>query len=551
MNAGANGDPTRRIVACVTDALRLGVDTQQLVGAAALYGLSDALVESSVESQRSTAERQGAEPEGPDRASLGAWYTPSALARGLVSLALEVSDREPNRVLDPTCGAGAFLVEAASALARSGLSAEDSVNRLEGFDIDPVALFVCHVNVANWCLRNGGPWLAPSLEQLDVVHGDFSVARVGEVDLVVGNPPFLSQLRKRTARSAKQRADVGPLGYADSSSIVLQRSVELLACEGVAALVMPRSFLSARDSAAIRSRIEASASLVAAWFDPAPMFEAAVRVFAPVLKKSDHGSGTVLLAGGDEVEVGDEVDFAGWSELSADAAGVPRLASRRTNGGVLGDLADVRADFRDWFYELAEAVVEAESDRLGDDEIGVLTSGAIDPNRCSWGERPIRLGGRRFERPVVQRKWLAQRRDAELRLQPKIVVANQTRVIEAFVDRDGRWVGNTPTIQVSPFDRSRIWSIAAVLGSPHASVQLMRRSSGNALSPKAMRLTARSVADLCLPADAGAWHEAAAMLEDGSDLFEVAGVMNAAYGLDPDDAIYRWWWSSARSRGFN
>ena len=98
------------------------------------------------------------------------------------------------------------------------------------------------------------------------------------------------------------------------------------------------------------------------------------------------------------------------------------------------------------------------------------------------------------------------------------------------------------------FHDEDLWRLAAVLASPHATVEAMRRSSGNALSPTAMRLSARLVADLALPADLDAWDEAAQAMCDGEPLTVVAEAMCDAYGIDSSDPIVSWWMGRAGKR---
>ena len=102
----------------------------------------------------------------------------------------------------------------------------------------------------------------------------------------------------------------------------------------------------------------------------------------------------------------------------------------------LGDIATFRADFRDQYYGLVGAV--------GDDVDGppLVTSGLIDPGVCHWGSRPVRFAHHRYDAPRVDLARLSPEmlRWATQRLVPKILVANQTRVIEAVVDREGAWL---------------------------------------------------------------------------------------------------------------
>ena len=90
-----------------------------------------------------------------ERRRLGEYYTPYWLARVMVREL--VTDPLRQRVLDPACGSGTFLVEAVThfldAASRDGLGAKETVDRLRvsvvGIDVHPVAI---HLARAAWIL---------------------------------------------------------------------------------------------------------------------------------------------------------------------------------------------------------------------------------------------------------------------------------------------------------------------------------------------------------------------------------------------------------------
>ena len=90
-----------------------------------------------------------------DRRRLGEYYTPAWLARDMIREL--VTDPLNQRVLDPACGSGTFLVEAVNHFMehaeRSGLAGEELLDRLHdavtGIDVHPVAV---HLARAAWTL---------------------------------------------------------------------------------------------------------------------------------------------------------------------------------------------------------------------------------------------------------------------------------------------------------------------------------------------------------------------------------------------------------------
>ena len=144
----------------------------------------------------------------------------------------------------------------------------------------------------------------------------------------------------------------------------------------------------------------------------------------------------------------------------------------------------------------------------------LVTSGLVDWVGCGWGTRQVRYARRRWEAPVVDLDRLsgappvAQRWVARYRA-PKLVVASQTRVVEAAVDPAGDWVPSVPALAVVPHDPDDLWRLAAALLAPAASAWLAHRSGGTALDGRAIKVAKPDLAALPLPGDPTAWDAAA------------------------------------------
>jgi hypothetical protein len=148
--------------------------------------------------------------------------------------------------------------------------------------------------------------------------------------------------------------------------------------------------------------------------------------------------------------------------------------------------------------------------------------------------RPVvDLAALRAEAPDLAR-WVDARR------QPKILVATQTRVIEAVADRTGVLVPSVPVISVEPFDLADVSRIAAALTAPPASAWAFRETAGTARSADAVKLAARQVLAVPLPTIDASWHAATAAL-DAHELAAFASAAAEAYGLAPDHPVVGWW----------
>jgi hypothetical protein len=195
---------------------------------------------------------------------------------------------------------------------------------------------------------------------------------------------------------------------------------------------------------------------------------------------------------------------------------------------------------------------------VGDHDTGapLITSGLVDPGRSWWGVRPITFAKHRYERPRVDLGLLDDEmvRWADRRLVPKVLVANQTRIVEAVCDPAGEWLPGVPVLGVYPTgahwddDRRRpadelagsAWEIAAVLTSSVASGWLWHRGAGTGLSVDSIRLSPVTLGELPWPA--GNVGPAVAALQRG-DVRGCSAAVADAYGVADASTLERWWTS--------
>ncbi len=457
---------------------------------------------------------------GEQRRSSGAFYTPPELVAWVLDRALPPG---PARVLDPACGTGHFLVAAAR---RVG-----DVRAVHGSDLDEEA-----VRIARLRLRAEDPTVPETEIAARVRVADGLTAWEGErFDAVVGNPPFLGQLRRRTAG---QRG--GLAAYTDTSAAFLHRSLGLVRPGGTVALVQPLSVLGARDAGPVREAVAAAGAVTDFWVSDRPVFRGTnVLACVPVVRLGATG--------------GPAADA--WGRLAAPSFGI-RAVDLVAGDGTVGDLAVCTADFRDQYYGLVGHVRDARDGRPGPHEAPLVTSGLIEPAACDWGRRPTRFARVPYDAPVVDLSavragslagWLEARRV------PKLLVAGQGRVIEAVVDEDGAWLPSVPVVSVVPRPGGPadvLWRLLALLLAPPVVADAAARFVGTGLSAGSLKLSARQVAALPLPSDAAAWQEGAGHAERAQRcapgarpdlLVAAATTMTAAYGVATDDPVVEWW----------
>jgi SAM-dependent methyltransferase len=470
--------------------------------------------------------REGAAVRNTRRKLRGDFPTPPELVGRVVDAVMPgVAPGQRVSVLDPACGDGRFLVAAIERIVASGGTAA-----VCGVDVHDEAIAAARATLA---VLNGVDEVALSVG--DALAMDWGRA---EFDVVLGNPPYLSQLSSSTTRGRASARGGGP--YADVAAEFLALAVERAAPGGGrVGLVLPQSILGSRDVRHIRASVDRDAEMFWSWWSPTKHFDADVYVCALGFERRAAPDAGQAAAGNSVAPSGDRHHV--WSDVVTKALGVPPLPSV-TVSGTAGDRATFTANFRDEYYGMVHAV--------GDHDAGprLVTSGLIDPNRLRWGERPVRFNKQMFLRPRLDVSRLDERMQAWARRLsvPKVLVANQTRVIECVADADGSALPGVPVVAGRPRvegDPDAVRSLAAVLSSPFASAWAWHRVAGTGLSARTIRVGPSLLVDLPWPA--GPLEPAIEAWQAG-DLERAGAAVHTAYGIDrpASNALTAWWRSS-------
>lgn len=196
------------------------------------------------------------------RRQLGEYYTPAPLADYLCERAAQAAGPGAHDFLDTACGAGVFLAAAFRFLTRRGTPPEEALDRIAGFDLNPLAVIAARANLyaaaaadaprerraellrtaprAKVCVRDA---LAPPEED-------------ARYRVVLGNPPWLAW--DKLAPDYRARTDALWRSYGlfnlsgkdaryggskkELASLVLYAAVDrYLAPNGVLAFVLPKA----------------------------------------------------------------------------------------------------------------------------------------------------------------------------------------------------------------------------------------------------------------------------------------------------------------------
>jgi adenine-specific DNA-methyltransferase len=194
----------------------------------------------------------------------GVVLTKSHIVRFILALAgySEKEDLAALKLLEPSCGDGAFLVEAARRLANSALLHGVPWSELHGciraFDIDERSVRVSRTNALT-ALKEAG---VPSQEAVELVaswinQADFLLAPIDRVfDVVVGNPPYVRIEQLSFQLQAYYRAHYRTLfDRADLYVAFIERGLSLLSERGVLSYICADRWTMNRYGSALRRLI--------------------------------------------------------------------------------------------------------------------------------------------------------------------------------------------------------------------------------------------------------------------------------------------------------
>lgn len=221
----------------------------------------------------------------------GKFYTPTSIASYILKR-LGYPGTGEGTLLDPACGAGVFLVEAARSFlaARPEAHWEDLVGAIRGIDLDPVAVLIARTRLLEVALEAGleigeAPFRVECRDALDaetdggtLFDGFTRRSGIEEAEYVVGNPPY-GKVHSSDPRIAQYRGTV--YGHANLYGIFLALAVERLSEGGRLGFVLPRSFASGLYFRNLRRHL-----LDTLCFDEIAVFGARNNVFPGVLQET-------------------------------------------------------------------------------------------------------------------------------------------------------------------------------------------------------------------------------------------------------------------------
>ncbi|QHA00123.1 N-6 DNA methylase [Dehalobacter restrictus] len=170
-----------------------------------------------------------------NKSRLGSYFTP----RGITDDAVRTYIRSGQKVLDPCCGTGQYLLSFARNM--------DEPGNILGMDIDLTSVRIARLNLLLTCSRDFQPNV---IHCNTLTNMEWDTSALGEFDFIATNPPWGAEIDLGVRQ--KMAVEFPEITSGESFSYFLRASLDLLKDGGVVSFILPESILNIHAHADIR-----------------------------------------------------------------------------------------------------------------------------------------------------------------------------------------------------------------------------------------------------------------------------------------------------------
>jgi len=164
-----------------------------------------------------------------EKVKKGLYYTPGVIVQNIVSDYVS----EESRVLDPCCGTGQFLLEAAKVIKDPSL--------IHGTDIDELAVKIARINLIRWYKDIS---FEPNIYVADFLADKYYGELLVRFDLIMTNPPWGVHYSRSELKFLNGKYP--DIKSKESFSYMLNRSLGFLKDDGKLSFILPESILNVK-----------------------------------------------------------------------------------------------------------------------------------------------------------------------------------------------------------------------------------------------------------------------------------------------------------------
>jgi len=286
----------------------------------------------------------------------GIVYTPKWIVNLILDNLNYKDNIETKKIIDPSCGEGAFLEIAVDRFIKSALNNKLAIKEIKklleqniyGWDIDKRALDVCKITldkIANKYNINNVNW---NLINIDSLDKDSIKDYLGLYDFVVGNPPYIriQNLEKEKRVYIQKNWELCKKGSTDIFIAFFELGFHLLNGNGLLGYITPNTYLKTSTGKSLRLFLKNKLRLLIN-FNHYQIFENATTYsLITILSKKNKKGKFSLYEGNDkkEVEFIDNIDTRSLNNdnwILTSSPILKRIKEIETRGIPLGKIARI------------------------------------------------------------------------------------------------------------------------------------------------------------------------------------------------------------------
>lgn len=176
-----------------------------------------------------------------ERKNTGSYYTPAVIVRKLMD---SLSFAPGQKILDPCCGTGNFLLQLPDSV---------SFSDIYGNDIDPVSVAIARLNLALRYPEASAEEIRAHISVGDYLKETESGRR--KFDHIIGNPPWGYTYSEEERMQLSGRYASASGRNVESCDLFLEQALSDLTENGCVSFVLPEAVLNVRSHTAIRKKI--------------------------------------------------------------------------------------------------------------------------------------------------------------------------------------------------------------------------------------------------------------------------------------------------------
>lgn len=183
-----------------------------------------------------------------DRKATGSYYTPTEVVKKLIERLRIDNTNSTQKVLDPCCGTGNFLLQLPDVVA---------VEDVYGNDIDRLSVVIARINVALKFRLNDVSVVVENITHSDYLM-DYSTTGF---DYVIGNPPWGYEYTDQEGVCLNFKYTSARGTKTESYDVFTEHALNTARKDGVVSFVLPEAILNVKSHFEIRKLITESASI--------------------------------------------------------------------------------------------------------------------------------------------------------------------------------------------------------------------------------------------------------------------------------------------------